>query len=66
VAGRVTVKAPVGRDFEALMRHLDNLLAEAIALRERVTAAMRRDRVPFWPDRRRRSAPHDPDRRGNG
>jgi hypothetical protein len=60
----VTVKAPPKNDFDALLRHLDTLLAEAIALRERVTAAMARDReAPFWPDRRRQALQHDPDRR---
>ena len=50
--------------FAAMMRHLDELLAEAVRLREQITAAMRRNEErPFWPERRMRHERHDPDRR---
>lgn len=53
--------------FDALMRRLDDLLAEAVRLRHQIGDAMRRDRQqPFWPDRRRTRQPHEPDRRRNG
>jgi len=45
------------------LRHLDDLLAEARMLRERITAALSREREPFFPERRRYDAPHTPERR---
>jgi hypothetical protein len=51
--------------FANLLRHVDELLAEAARLREQITAAMRKDERPFWPDRRYSRQPHDPERRGN-
>jgi hypothetical protein len=49
--------------FAALMRHLDELLAEAVRIREQVTDAMRKNERPFWPDRRTSRQQHDPERR---
>jgi hypothetical protein len=49
--------------FASLIRHLDELLAEAARLREQITAAMRTNERPFWPDRRRDRQAHDPERR---
>ena len=45
------------------LRHFDDLLAEAQMLRERVTAALHREREPFFPERRRYDEPHAPERR---
>jgi len=45
------------------LRRLDDLLAEARMLRERITAAIRREREPFFPERRRHDEPHTPERR---
>jgi len=51
-------------DFAGLIAHLDRLLAEATAVREQVTAAMRRRfEKPFWPDRRRVYQQFFPERR---
>ena len=50
-------------DFAALVARMDRLLAEAAAVREEVTAALRRWRQPFWPDRRRVYQPFLPERR---
>lgn len=50
--------------FAALMRRFDELIAEAGRLSQEIADAMRRDREePFWPDRRRHSQPHHPERR---
>jgi hypothetical protein len=52
-------------EFAALMARMDRLLAEATAVREQITAAMRRRlHQPFWPDRRRQHwVPWHPERR---
>ena len=50
--------------FAAMMRHIDELLAEAVRLREQITSAMRsNEERPFWPDRRTKREPHQPERR---
>jgi hypothetical protein len=50
--------------FAAMMRRLDEILAEAVRLREQITTTMRNNQErPFWPDRRIRREPHDPERR---
>lgn len=48
--------------FGALLRHLDDLVAEHAQLRERLTAALHRE-DPFFPDRRHTYQPREPDRR---
>lgn len=51
-------------DFAALMNRIDRLLDEATAVRQQVTAAMRRRwQQPFWPDRRRAYQQYFPERR---
>ena len=45
------------------MRHLDDLLAEARRLRERITAALQCEREPFYPERRSHYQSHEPERR---
>ena len=45
------------------LRHFDELLAEARILRERITAALSREREPFFPERRHYDEPHTPERR---
>lgn len=45
------------------IRHLDELIAEARRLRERITAALRREEEPFFPERRYRYEQHEPERR---
>jgi hypothetical protein len=49
--------------FADTLRHIDDLMAEARLLRERITAALRREEAPFFPERRHRYEPHEPDRR---
>jgi hypothetical protein len=49
--------------FAETLRHLDDLMAEARLLRERITAALRKEEEPFFPERRHRYEPHEPDRR---
>ena len=49
--------------FAETLRHIDDLMAEARLLRERITAALRREEAPFFPERRHRYEPHEPDRR---
>lgn len=49
--------------FTETLRHIDDLMAEARLLRERITAALRREEAPFFPERRHRYEPHEPDRR---
>ena len=49
--------------FAATLRYLDDLMAEARLLRERITAALGREEAPFFPERRHRHEPHEPDRR---
>jgi hypothetical protein len=52
------------RDFAALIARMDRLLAEAAAVHEQVTAALRRRwERPFWPDRRRAYQQYSPERR---
>jgi hypothetical protein len=46
-----------------LLRHFDDLLAEARHLRERIVAAGHRTRQPFYPERRIHHEPHEPERR---
>jgi len=48
---------------EETLRHLDDLLAEARHLRERITAALHTEREPFYPERRLHYEPHEPERR---
>jgi hypothetical protein len=45
------------------VKRFDDLLAEARALRVRITAALHREREPFFPERRRYDEPHTPERR---
>jgi hypothetical protein len=48
----------------ALVRYLDELLAEAERLRaDMADAVRRRTETPFWPERRRSNVPHHPNRR---
>ena len=49
--------------FGETLRHLDDLLAEARQLRERIAAALHREREPFYPERRFHYEPHEPERR---
>lgn len=62
-------KVPVAMDslkpslVDETLRHLDDLLAEARHLRERITAALHREREPFYPERRSHYEPHEPERR---
>jgi hypothetical protein len=49
--------------FAETLRHIDDLMVEARLLRERITAALRREEAPFFPERRHRYEPHEPDRR---
>jgi hypothetical protein len=50
--------------FAAIIRYLDELLADAERLRGDIADAVRRRTdTPFWPDRRRSNVPHHPDRR---
>ena len=51
-------------DFAVLIARMDRLLAEAAAVREQMTAALRRRwQQPFWPDRRREYQEFYPERR---
>ena len=70
----VTAKAPVHASpdpvsefamtpFAETLRHIDDLMAEARLLRERIAAALHREEAPFFPERRHRYEPHEPDRR---
>jgi len=52
--------------FAETLRHIDDLMAEARLLRERIAAALRREEAPFFPERRHRYEPHEPDRRRQG
>jgi hypothetical protein len=52
--------------FAETLRHIDDLMAEARLLRERITAALQREEAPFFPERRHRYEPHEPDRRRSG
>jgi len=49
--------------FAETLRHIDDLMTEARLLRERITTALRREQEPFFPERRHRYEPHEPDRR---
>ena len=49
--------------FAETLRYLDDLMAEARLLRARITAALRREEAPFFPERRHRHEAHEPDRR---
>ena len=49
--------------LEETLRQLDDLLAEARHLRERITTTLQRERKPFYPERRSHYEPHDPERR---
>jgi hypothetical protein len=49
--------------FVETLRHIDDLMTEAGLLRERITAALQREEAPFFPERRHRYEPHEPDRR---
>ena len=49
--------------FAETLRHIDALMAEARLLREQITAALRREEAPFFPERRHRHEPHVPERR---
>jgi hypothetical protein len=49
--------------LEETLRHLDELLAEARHLRERITAALHQESQPFYPERRSHYEPHEPERR---
>ena len=45
------------------VRQLEDLLVEARELRDRVSAAMNREREPFYPERRLHYEIHEPERR---
>ncbi|HEU5254599.1 MAG TPA: hypothetical protein VFU28_01325 [Vicinamibacterales bacterium] len=49
--------------LEETLRHLDDLLAEARHLRERITVALHSQREPFYPERRSHYERHEPERR---
>jgi hypothetical protein len=49
--------------LEETLRHLDDLLAEARDLLQRITAALHREHEPFYPERRSHYEPHKPERR---
>jgi hypothetical protein len=59
----VATTAPPQSPFSEVLRHLDELMAEATHLRERITAALHREQRPFFPERRCRYEPHKPERR---
>jgi hypothetical protein len=62
--GRVPENLPPDARIHALIRRIDELLAEAARLRDEVAETVRdRTERPFWPDRRRRREPRQPDRR---
>ena len=50
-------------DPDATRRRLDQLIEEAVGLREQITAALDRECRPFFPERRRAHQPHTPERR---
>jgi len=50
-------------DPDATRRRLDQLIEEAVGLREQITAALNRECRPFFPERRRANQPHAPERR---
>ena len=59
-------KGPTEASFELLRKKFDALLEETVALRRRIMAALVSESShPFWPERRRVWAPHDPERRGS-
>ena len=45
------------------LRHFDELLDEARMLTDRINAALRREREPFFPERRHHYESHNPERR---
>ena len=59
----MVVKTPSESPFAAALRQLDDLMSEASYLRQRITAAMLRERYPFFPERRHTHEPYKPDRR---
>jgi hypothetical protein len=60
----IVEEPPPATRLNALLRSLDDLLAEARRLRLELTeTVLRRRTEPFWPDRRRTNIPHQPDRR---
>ena len=48
---------------DATRRRLDQLIREAVGLRQQITAALIRDGGPFFPERRRAQEPYTPERR---
>jgi hypothetical protein len=62
-ASPTPVSEVVMTPFTETLRHIDDLMAEARLLRERIAAALRREEAPFFPERRHRYEPHEPERR---
>ena len=62
-ASSVPISDSAMTPFAETLRHIDDLMAEARLLRERITAALRREEAPFFPERRHRNEPYEPDRR---
>ena len=61
----MAVKGPPEAGFELLREKFDALREETEALRRRIMDALISERShPFWPERRRATIPHDPERRG--
>jgi len=50
-------------DPDPALRRLDELIEEAVALRQQIAAALIRERRPFFPERRRAKQPHARERR---
>ena len=60
----ITVRDVTRQEFAVLIARMDRLLAEAAAVREQMTAALRRRwQQPFWPDRRLTYQQYSPERR---
>jgi hypothetical protein len=50
-------------DPDPALRRLDELIEEAVVLRQQIAAALIRERRPFFPERRREKQPHARERR---
>lgn len=50
-------------ELNPALKRLDELIEQAVALREQITAALIRECRPFFPERRLARQPHAPERR---